>query len=153
MGPITDPAMPHVKRSALLPVPAALMFEIVSDVPRYPEFLPWCADARLLEDDGLVRIAELAVEAPGLQHRFTTRNILFPHHRIELELVAGPFREFAGVWRFVPIGDQQGCRVELDLRFEFSGVRSLLGSAFSGVFAGAADRMVDAFCERGLSRR
>lgn len=140
--------MPLVRRSALLPYPPRAVYDVVSDVPSYPEFLPWCRDARVLERQEHEVVAELELDASGVHERFTTRNRLYPHERIELELVSGPFRSFVGTWRFTSIGDDAGCRVELDLEFQFSGARSMLGSAFSGVFARAADRMVDAFCAR-----
>ncbi|MEQ9001947.1 MAG: type II toxin-antitoxin system RatA family toxin [Pseudomonadales bacterium] len=142
-----------VRRSALLPYPPRAVYDVVSDVPSYPEFLPWCRDARVLERQEHEVVAELELDARGLQERFTTRNRLFPHERIELELVSGPFRSFAGTWRFIGIGGDAGCRVELDLDFQFSGARSMLGSAFSSVFARAADRMVDAFCARVQASR
>lgn len=145
--------MPLVRRSALLPYPPRAVFEVVSDVPRYPEFLPWCRDARVLEHQEHEVVAELELDASGVQERFTTRNRLYPHERIELELVSGPFRSFTGTWRFTSIGNDAGCRVELDLEFQFSGARSMLGGAFSGIFARAADRMVDAFCARVHANR
>lgn len=140
--------MPVVHRSALLALPVEQVFDVVSDVTRYPEFLPWCRSARVLERQGREVLAELELDAPGMHQRFTTRNVLLPHERIELHLVSGPFRTFEGAWHFKRLGSNQGCKVELDLRFELSGARALLGRAFSGAFAGIADRMVDAFCRR-----
>lgn len=140
--------MPVIERSALLPFPAATVFAVVDDVARYPEFLPWCAAADVLEASGDLLVAELALAGRGIRERFTTRNLRVPHERIELELVSGPFRSFAGTWTFTPIGVDAGCRVALALEFEFSGARALFGSAFSGVFVKAADQMVDAFCAR-----
>lgn len=139
--------MPVIHRSALLPFPAASVFEIVCDVGRYPEFLPWCSHSTILEQANHELVAELELRARGIRERFATRNRMFPHERIELHLVSGPFRTFEGIWRFKPIGADDGCRVELDLDFELAGVGALIG-AFSGVFVNAADRMVDAFCER-----
>jgi ribosome-associated toxin RatA of RatAB toxin-antitoxin module len=140
--------VPNVHRSALLPFTPEVVFDVVSDVPSYPEFLPWCRDARVVERQPHEVVAELELDARGVRERFTTRNRLFPYERIELELVAGPFRTFAGTWRFAGIGGDAGCRVELELEFQFNGARSLIGGAFSSVFARAADRMVDAFCAR-----
>jgi ribosome-associated toxin RatA of RatAB toxin-antitoxin module len=150
--------MPSLRRSALLPFPPAVVFSVVRDVSSYPEFLPWCRDARILEQAHSpcvhgecgheAMVAELELDARGVRERFTTRNRLFPHERIELELVSGPFSSFSGTWRFVAIGGDAGCRVELDLDFQFSGARGLFGGAFAGVFARAADRLVDAFCAR-----
>lgn len=155
--------MPVIHRSALVPLPASALFTIVDDVARYPEFLPWCAGAEVLEQREGELVAELELAGRGIRERFTTRNLRFPHDRIELHLVAGPFRRFAGVWTFTRLGADPivagqpgadglpvdaGCKVELALDFEFAGARALLGSAFGGIFVKAADRMVDAFCIR-----
>ncbi len=145
--------MPVIERSALLPYSAATMFGIVNDVARYPEFLPWCAEAVVLEASDTEVVAELALRARGISERFTTRNFLVPHERIELTLVSGPFRSFNGIWTFRRLGADEGCKVELRLDFEFSGARAVLGGAFSGVFVKAADRMVDAFCDRARALR
>ena len=67
-----------------------------------------------------------------------------PFEKIDMMLVSGPFRRLSGGWTFTRLGEDQGCRVALDLEFQLAGVRSLLGS----VFHRAADRMVDAFCAR-----
>lgn len=143
----------RVSRSALLPYSAESVFDIVNDVSKYPEFLPWCSAVEILESNDHEIVAELSVRARGVQQTFTTRNILTPPEKIELQLVAGPFEEFSGSWCFKKLGDDEGCRIELLLNFQLSGVRSLLGASFLGspfarVFTRAADKMVDAFCER-----
>lgn len=136
--------MARVQRSALLPYPAADVFAIVNDVLRYPEFLPWCSGVDVLEETAEEVVAALSLSASGISETFTTRNRLTPFERIEMVLVSGPFRELSGGWTFVRLGDDDGCRVELDLRFQLAGMKSLLG----GVFNRAADQMVEAFCVR-----
>ena len=136
--------MARVKRSALLPYPAADVFAIVNDVLRYPEFLPWCSDAVVLSESADEVVAALSLSASGVTETFTTRNRLIPFEKIEMVLVSGPFRELSGGWTFTGLGGDAGCRVELDLSFQFTGVKALLG----GVFNRAADQMVDAFCIR-----
>ena len=143
--------MPVIHRSALLPLPVTAVFDVVTDVSRYPEFLPWCREATVLEERDQEVVAELELEAVGMHERFTTRNVMFPHERIELHLVSGPFKTFEGAWHFKRLGNDDGARVELDLRFEFSGARALLAGAFSGIFVKAADQMVDAFCQRAMA--
>ena len=136
--------MARVQRSALLPYAAADVFAIVNDVPRYPEFLPWCSDATVLEASAEEVVAALSLSASGITETFTTRNRLTPFERIEMVLVSGPFRELSGGWTFTRLGEDAGCRVELDLSFRMSGMKSLLGAVFNK----AADQMVDAFCAR-----
>jgi ribosome-associated toxin RatA of RatAB toxin-antitoxin module len=133
----------RVNRSALLPYPAADVFEIVNDVKRYPEFLPWCSDVEIIEQSSDEVVAALSLSASGLTETFTTRNLLTRFEKIEMVLVSGPFRSLSGGWTFTRLGDE-GCRVELSLDYQFSGVKSLLNSVFSK----AADQMVDAFCGR-----
>lgn len=136
--------MPRVQRTALLPFPAADVFAIVNDVSRYPEFLPWCSAATVIEESAEEVVAALSLSASGITETFTTRNRLTPCEKIDMELVSGPFQELTGGWTFVRLGDDDGCRVELDLSFQFTGVKSLLGAVFNR----AADKMVDAFCAR-----
>ena len=136
-----------VKRSALLSFSAQVLFDIVNDVARYPEFLPWCSSAEVHAAGGGEVTATLAVSGKGLTESFTTRNRLTPCERIDLELVDGPFQSFAGVWLFKTLGDA-GCRVELELSFQFGGARRIFSGAFARVFTRAADELVDAFCQR-----
>lgn len=136
-----------VQRSALLPYPPRDLFVIVNDVGRYPEFLPWCTEAEVHSSAPDEVTATLSLASRGLRESFTTRNRLVPYERIDLELVSGPFRHFRGGWRFTPLGES-GCRVELDLEFQFGGVRQVLSSPFAQVFTRAADQLVSAFCVR-----
>lgn len=121
------------------------MYELVADAESYPAFLPWCRSINILsrEDDEVVGTVEL-VKGP-VHKSFTTVNRLVRGDRIDMELVEGPFKHLHGVWRFQPIGDQ-GCRVSLDLEFEFS--NRLLAMTVGPVFNEIANRLVHAFTRR-----
>ncbi|WP_456407237.1 type II toxin-antitoxin system RatA family toxin [Thiolapillus sp.] len=137
--------MAIVEKTALVPVPAAILYEIVNDVDRYPEFLPWCKDARLLSrtDDELC--GEIVVSKAGVTRAFSTCNRLFPYHRIEIHLKEGPFRKLEGAWEFTELRED-ACKVALTLEFEFSS--GLMDKAFGIVFGQIANSLVDAFCKR-----
>ncbi|MGM0435176.1 MAG: type II toxin-antitoxin system RatA family toxin [Pseudomonadota bacterium] len=135
----------QIERSALVRHSAEEMFHLVSDVERYPEFLPWCGGAVLHEQGGNQLVASLDVERGGLKQRFTTRNHLMPTDSIRMELVDGPFEHLQGLWQFRALR-ADACRVTLSL--EFAVQNGLAQMAFSGVFAQAANTMVDAFCRR-----
>ena len=142
-----------INRSALLPYSAEAVFEIINDVSKYPEFLPWCSAVEVIESNAREVVARITLQARGLNQTFTTRNVLTPYEKIELQLVSGPFKELSGNWVFTKLGDDEGCKIELFLRFQLSGIRALfgtgiIGSPFAKVFNNAADQMVDAFCER-----
>jgi ribosome-associated toxin RatA of RatAB toxin-antitoxin module len=143
--------VPSLAREALLPYPVQAVYEIVNDVVRYPEFLPWCKAVEIVAESAEEVVATLDLSARGIRQSFTTRNVLIPHESIELVLVSGPFSQFHGFWRFTRLGQDEGCKLELRLDFRFSGARSLLHRTFSGAFNHAGDKLVDAFCERARS--
>ena len=138
----------NLHRSALLPYPATAVYDIVRDVERYPEFLPWCSDAAVLEQTEDEVVAQLVLNTRGLNERFTTRNRLTPHKHIELELVTGPFKSFKGSWTFTRLGGDVGCKIELFIELQLAGAHALFGHLFSNTFSKVGDQLVDAFCER-----
>jgi ribosome-associated toxin RatA of RatAB toxin-antitoxin module len=136
--------MRTVHRSAVVPYTAAQMFDLVDDVAAYPEFLPWCHGASVARLDEDTQEASLEIGFSGLQKRFKTRNRASRPHRIDINLVEGPFRSLAGYWGFEETAEQ-GCRIELMLRFEVAGPLSLI---FSTVFEEIARTQVNAFIAR-----
>lgn len=137
--------MKQISRTALMPYSCEQMFDVVNDVMAYPEFLPWCAGARIIEQSQEIMLASLNMERAGVSATFTTRNLLRRPYRIDLSLVDGPFRSFSGHWLFTGLGDA-GCKTEMSLRFDFSS--RMLDLTLGRVFGQAADTMVEAFHER-----
>jgi ribosome-associated toxin RatA of RatAB toxin-antitoxin module len=135
----------EIHRSALVPYAAEEMFSLVNDVESYPDFLPWCrsAEAHKLGENEVE--AALEFSRGGLHRRFSTRNRLEPGQAIRMELASGPFRMLEGDWTFRPLAES-GCKVALDLRFEFAS--RLLEAVFAPVFAEMMNSLVDAFVER-----
>ena len=72
---------------------------------------------------------------------------LLPPERVDLQLVSGALRDFVGSWRVTPLGDA-GCKVELHVRFEFSGRLRVLTLPFKRRIGKIADGVMDAFCQR-----
>ena len=142
--------MKHVRKTVLLWYSPAEMYALVTDVRRYPEFLPWCDRAELLQehDDGVT--ARLGLHYMGVRHAFTTRNVQRADERVAVQLVDGPFSRLEGEWLFRPLGrpggEQQACKVEFDLSYAFSSVA--LETVVSPVFDRIADTFVDSFVRR-----
>jgi ribosome-associated toxin RatA of RatAB toxin-antitoxin module len=142
----TDNAsMQVVERSALVTFTPAQMFALVNDVPRYPEFLPWCVGVRVEDVSATERIATLKVAHGVLQTEFTTRNTLTADAQIDMRLTHGPFRDLTGEWRFDAIGTR-GSRVHFKVEFEFK--NRLTSAAFNAVFESLCGSLVDAFAVR-----
>lgn len=137
--------MPTVNRSALVRHTPQKMFDLVNDFERYPEFLPGCRQARLVEQDEVHLIGEMTLGRAGVEQTITTRNDLFAPERIELTLVKGPFKRLKGRWLFTPMGEN-ACKVSLEMEFEFA--NRLLGMAFGKIFQQIAGQLVDAFTKR-----
>lgn len=138
----------QIDKTALVMHSADRMFELVNDIARYPEFLPWCSAAEIHDQTGEEVTASLEIAKGGISHRLTTRNQLLMPDTIEMNLVDGPFRNLRGRWHFKAL-DDNACKVILTLEFEFSG--SLSRMTFGPVFSQAANTMVDAFCQRADS--
>ena len=137
--------MPRIQRSAVVPYSPEQMFDLVNDVAAYPRFLPWCRSARVLsQGDGWIR-ARIEMAKGALHRSFTTRNELDAGRRIRIRLEDGPFHRLEGDWHFEP-AERGGCRVELDLEFEFAG--RMLGAVFGPIFNQIASTLVDSFVRR-----
>ncbi len=137
--------MPTITRSALVPFSAEQMFQLVNDVESYPDFVPGCTRARIINFDLTSMTAELEVSKAGIKKTFVTRNHLIPSERIDMELVEGPFSKLGGGWCFIGL-DVDACKIELNLEFEFTNI--LIEKAFGAIFNELASNMVKAFSQR-----
>ena len=143
--------MKQVNKSVLLWYSPREMYELVTAVPLYAEFLPWCESAEVLSDDEQGVLARLGLSYAGVRHTFTTRNQHELHRSVSMRLVDGPFSMLDGTWLFQPLGKpggeaQQACRVEFELRYAFSSLA--LEAVLSPVFDRVANTFVDSFVKR-----
>ena len=128
-----------------LPYSADQMFNLVGDVARYPEFLPWCLGARVKEQREDMLLADLMIGFKMVREKFTSKVWLHrAERRIDVEYINGPFRQLKNHWTFVD--EPGGCRVEFFLEFEFSSV--MLQKLIGVLFHEAVRRMVAAFESR-----
>ena len=138
-------AVREIRRNALVTFSPEQMFDLVIDVERYPEFLPWVASAELHEKSERDLLASMEMQRGGMRERFTTRNEFDRPGFMDMHLVRGPFRLLDGRWTFSPIADA-GTRIELAMRFEFANpVVSLL---FGKAFEQSCNSLIDAFIAR-----
>ena len=136
----------------IVPYTADLMYAVVADVERYPEFLPWVAALRIKsraqEGARQIIIAEMAVGYRTLRERYTSKVVLDRHARaIDVVAIEGPFHCLENHWRFTPEGD--ATQVDFRVAFEFSNrfLQMAAGSAFEKVLM----KMTDAFEARATS--
>lgn len=145
--------MKHVNKSVLLWYSPREMYDLVTAVPDYPSFLPWCEYAQIVEthDDGIT--ARIGLAYAGVRHAFTTRNEHVPGESVVVKLVDGPFSLLDGTWVFRPLGspgsEPKACKIEFDLRYAFSS--RALEAVLSPVFDRVANTFVDSFVSRAES--
>ena len=140
--------MKNIHKSVLIWYSPEEMFRLVTDVARYPEFLPWCDHASVQEESAGGMVAEVGIAVAGLRQAFTTRNTHTEGRSVQMQLVKGPFSNLSGGWTFSPVGDgsQRACKVELDLNYGFSS--AALSAVVGPVFDKIAASLVDAFIAR-----
>ncbi len=121
------------------------MYALINDIDRYPEFVPWCTASRVESRKEGEVVAKLTIKRVPLRDEFTTSNLLEQGKRVLMQFVSGPFRVLEGLWTLTPLGDL-GCRVELEMRFEFA--NRVAGTLFAPLFEDTAASLVDAFVKR-----
>ena len=140
--------MKTVTKSVLIWYSPEEMFGLVTDVARYPQFLPWCDRASVVSEDATGMTAQVGISFSGIRQSFTTRNTHVPGREVHMQLIDGPFSQLEGQWKFLPVGegDQRACRIEFELRYGFSNIA--LATLIGPVFDRIAGSMVDAFVKR-----
>ncbi|WP_225030381.1 type II toxin-antitoxin system RatA family toxin [Xinfangfangia pollutisoli] len=151
--------MPTHHETKRLPYTAREMYDLVADVARYPEFLPWNAAARIRSrkpiEGGEVMEADLVISFKVFRERFGSRVTLLPAEaRILTEYLDGPFKYMKSTWAFrdlpaeaeAGVGAGGGCEVEFFVDFEFR--NAILQGIIGLVFNDAMQRIVRAFERR-----
>ena len=142
--------MPTHSETRRLPYTARQMYDLVADVASYPQFLPWCAAARVRSitprDDGAqVMEADLVISFKVFRERFGSRVLLWPERsEIDTEYLDGPFRYMKSSWGFKDA--EGGCDVSFFVDFEFR--NAVLQGIIGVVFNEAMLRIVRAFERR-----
>lgn len=143
--------MPTHHETRKLPYSAQQMYDLVADVEKYPQFLPWTAAARIRDrrprpdGDGEIMEADLIISFKVFRERFGSRVTLRPDDgKIDTEYIDGPFRHMISQWSFRQL--DEGCEVTFDVDFEFR--NRILGSAAGMFFNDAMQRIVRAFERR-----
>ena len=136
--------MPRHAETRLIPYTPAQVFDLVADVGRYPQFLPWCVGARIRSRSESDQVADLTIGFGPFRESFTSRNTMLRPAKIGVIYENGPFKYLKSEWNFHD--DPGGCRVEFHVDFEFRS--RILQAAIGTVFTEAVRAMVRAFIKR-----
>lgn len=137
--------MPTHAEKRHLPYPPGELYNLVADIEKYPQFLPWCAALRVKKRDKNQITADMVIGFKMFRESFTTRVTLTPETRVDVEYLNGPFKYLNNHWIFEP-GEDGGCIIDFYIDFEFRS--ALLQKAIGVVFNEAVGKMINAFESR-----
>lgn len=128
----------------MVPFTPEQMYDLVVDMDRYPEFLPWCAQARKYDVKADHFKSEMTFVFKGMRQTFYTVDYIEPGRRITIDHTSGPFRHLQSEWLFTAVN--RGTKVDFFIDFRFK--NPLLDLTLGPLFAEASRRMVEAFTAR-----
>ena len=137
--------MPTHAEKKLLPYTREQLFDLVADIERYPEFLPWCVGARIRERSGNEIVGDLLIGYKMVRERFTSRVVLSRPDRIDVGYSEGPFKYLDNHWIFLPQPDGETL-IDFYVDFEFRS--KMLQKIMEMFFTEAVKRMVASFEKR-----
>ncbi|MBY6128747.1 type II toxin-antitoxin system RatA family toxin [Qipengyuania aquimaris] len=137
--------MPGIRETRRLPYSCEQMFDLVADVAKYPEFLPWVVATRIRSDSESEMTADMLVGFKAIREKFTSRVIKNRPEHIEVFYVDGPLKDLDNNWRFTCLPDG-GCEIDFCVDFTFRNAmfERLAGQYFDRAFR----KMVEAFEKR-----
>ncbi|MBM5782550.1 MAG: type II toxin-antitoxin system RatA family toxin [Pelagibacterales bacterium] len=143
--------MPSFKDTKILPYKSSEIYGLVMDIEKYPEFLPWCKQAKIiniistenLQADLLINFKSLFEKyRSDVKHGIGENGFYF----VDVTAIEGPFKYLKNRWRFRDLDNQKSCKVEFEIEFQFNSF--LLEKMFGAIFEKAVNKMMHAFEER-----
>lgn len=136
--------MPRYDENKFLPYSPQQLFQLVADVEKYPEFVPWCKDVQIKERKENHLLVNLTAGNSFLSETYTSDVYLTPNKKVEVAQNDGPFKYLFNTWTFEPT--EEGTEISFKIEFEFNSY--IFQKAIESVFMEAATHMIQAFEER-----
>lgn len=121
------------------------MFDLIIDVEKYPEFLPWCKSTNIYDKDTNIFYSDMEIGFNLIKEKFTSRVTTLHSKKIHSEAISGPFNKMNNIWEIENLSHNK-CRITLNIEFDFKSflLRNLMGKLFEV----SAIKMIDAFENR-----
>jgi coenzyme Q-binding protein COQ10 len=138
--------MPSHREIKTLPYSAKQMFDLVMDIEKYPQFLPWCLAAKITNHlaDGHLN-ADLVINFKGFSQKYSSdvrsSKTIDGEFLISVVAIDGPFKNLVNSWEFKDVS--AGCEIKFFIDFEFKSM--ILGKMIGMIFEKATNKMIDAF--------
>ncbi|MBP9743269.1 MAG: type II toxin-antitoxin system RatA family toxin [Burkholderiales bacterium] len=124
--------MPTITKTVLVPYTTRQMFNLISDIENYAQYLPWCTKSEIRNRMDNQVTGAVYLEYLKVKLHFVTLNTNIAYSAIKMELVEGPFKHLTGMWNFMPLGDT-GCKIEFNLEYKFANnvLEKIIGPMFN----------------------
>jgi coenzyme Q-binding protein COQ10 len=142
--------MHKITETKIMPFTANQIYDLVVDIENYPNFLPWCKNAKIIKEISKNNIhAELLINFKNIYEKYTSdvyfNKINENQYNIEAIAIKGPFKRLVNKWQIVLI-DQKKSKVDFYLEFEFNSI--ILTKMLGTIFSSATHKMINAFENR-----
>ena len=134
--------MDYFKKKESVNIEVGILFDLINQIDKYSQFLPWCSNSRILSDIDDVMIGEISVSKKFINWKFSTKNKYIRNKKISFTLVEGPFSHLEGYWNFLEINDYTTL-VELFLEYKFS--NRMIEISLKPVFLSIMSSILDSF--------
>lgn len=134
-----------INESRILPFPREFVYDVVKDVKSYPEFLPWCVGAHILEENQDGMVADLEIGYKAFRETYRSKVTYRPYDKIETQCEKGPLERLHNSWLFEEV-DATHTHVHFFIDFAFKSM--LFQSAMEAVFTASMKKIMVAFEDR-----
>jgi coenzyme Q-binding protein COQ10 len=135
--------MPTHAEKKTLPYTAEQLYQLVVEVEKYPQFLPWCIASRITKKEGDTFYADLIIGYKMVREKFSSRVTALKPDHIHVEYLEGPMKYLSNHWRFIENDNGKSCTIDFYVEFEFK--NPILQNLISTFFEKAVTKMVGAF--------
>ena len=121
------------------------MFDLISDVGKYPDFLPWCISTNIYNKSNDIFYSDMEIGFKLIKESFTSKVTVIESKKVYSEAISGPFKKMNNIWEIDYVSDKE-CEINLSIEFEFKSF--LLQNIIGKLFENASKKMIIAFEER-----
>jgi coenzyme Q-binding protein COQ10 len=124
------------------------MFDLISDVSKYPEFLPWCVSTSIYNKSNNIFFSDMEIGFKFIKENFTSKVTLIESNKVCSEAVSGVFKKMNNIWEINYISEQE-CEINLSIEFQFKSL--ILQNIIGKLFEKASKKMITAFEDRAYN--
>ena len=121
------------------------MFDLISDVGKYPDFLPWCISTNIYNQSNDIFYSDMEIGFKLIKESFTSKVTVIESKKVYSEAISGPFKKMNNIWEIDYVSDKE-CEINLSIEFDFKSF--LLQNIIGKLFENASKKMIIAFEER-----